>query len=387
MEYRISRGWKAFSIIIAAAFSIGAVYLISGVFKSSARAPLASLVGAFILIALAIYLYLFAMRTLLTVDKYAIKLVGVFSARAILPEDIDGYRIGEKNVFSIHVKNGGKALQIPGSLERRSELIEWFRQNYEDIDARALVAETEGLLANEQFGFTREDREARLQTAKKIETAATVGGFGIFFWSLFYPRPYEIVMLVLFVVPWVGVYITWYYKGLMKLYKKKSSPYPSVVQLMGFVTLGAFVSVLRSYDLYGFGKNALSLLIGAVLLVTVICGIACRQAILLSARKGLTYICIVVMAGLYSFSLLVFSNCYYDRSEPKVWEVQVTGKRIHRGKSTSYYVSLSPWGKYVDGKEVTVSKGFYSEVNEDDYLEVYLKDGKWGVPWYFLRTK
>ena len=384
MEYRISGGWKAFCIIIVATFSIGAVYLISVAFRSSAKAPLVSLVGAIILIALAIYLYLFAMRTLLTVDKSAIKLVGVFTARAILPEDIDGYRIGEKNVFSIHVKNGGKALQIPASLERRGELIEWFKQNYEDIDARALVAETEDLLANEQFGFTREDREARLATAKKIDTAATVGGFGLFFWSLLYPRPYEIVMLVLFVVPWIGIYITWYYKGLMRLYKKKSSPYPSVVQLMGFVTLGAFISILRDYDLYGFEKNALSLSVGGMLLTTVICSIACRQTIVLSARKGLTYVCIVVMAGLYSYSLLIFSNCYFDRSEPKVWEVQVTGKRIHRGKSTSYYVSLSPWGKYVAGKEVTVSKGFYSEVNGGDSLAVYLKSGKWGVPWYFL---
>jgi len=379
MEYRIAQGWKFFCILISAAFSFGAICLI--VFALNHMAP-GLLVLGFILLAPAIGIYLDSTRLVLTVDQRSLTLVRLFTARSILLEDIDGYRRGDKNVFSIWLKNGGKSLQLPQMLERRKELIGWFEEKYEDIDARECDTETQALLENDEFGFTREDREGRLQAARKIDTVSSVAGFVFFFWALFIPRPYEVVMIGLFIMPWVAVYITWYYKGLMRLYKKKRSPYPSVVLLMWFTILSVFLSCLRDFHLYGFEKNAWSLLIGGSLLGTAICVMACRKAIASSTKKILTYGCIVVMAGLYSWSLLVFSNCYYDRSEPQVYNVHVTHKRIYHGKSTSYYVSLSPWGKFADGKEVSVSKSFYTEVVDGDPVQVYLKKGKWGVPWY-----
>lgn len=65
--------------------------------------------------------------------------------------------------------------------------------------------------------------------------------------------------------------------------------------------------------------------------------------------------------------------------------VAVTGKRISSGKSTSYYVSLSPWGRYTADDEVSVSKSFYQSVHTEESLRIFLNDGKWGVPWYRLR--
>jgi hypothetical protein len=385
MEYRISKSAKILTIIIAIALSAGGLYFISRASHPTASWPApGSLLLAAILIGIAALMYLDASRLLLTVDKHTLTLVRLFSTRSILLEEIEGYRSGDKDAFYILLKDGGKAIQLPQNLERRKELIEWFQEKYEDVDARERDEETAVLLESEQFGSTVEERSARLEMAGKFDNVASVVAVGAFFWSLFYPRPYEAMMIILLLLPWIAVYATWYFKGLLRLYKKKNSPYPSVVQLMIFTTAATLVNVLRGYDIYRFGKNASSILVAGTLLASAVCIVACRQAIAATSKKTLTYCCIVVLAGMYCYSLLIFSNCYYDQSEPEIWQVEIMNKRISKGKSTSYYLSLSPWGRFTDGKEVSVPKGFYQEVNKEDSVRVFLKKGKWDVPWYWV---
>jgi len=192
-------------------------------------------------------------------------------------------------------------------------------------------------------------------------------------------------MILLFIAPWLAVGITWYFKGLLKLYKQKKSPYPSMIQLMLMATFAVVLIVVRSYDLYSFNEKAWSLLAGGTIAATIICIGACWQAIATARKKIVTYTVVFVMAAAYSFSLLIFSNCYYDKSSPTIFHVAVTGKRTSSGRSTSYYVSLSPWGQYANGNEVSVSQSLYQYVSEQDSLSVYLKYGKWGIPWYRLR--
>ena len=94
------------------------------------------------------------------------------------------------------------------------------------------------------------------------------------------------------------------------------------------------------------------------------------------------YLLILLLAGVYSYNVLIFSNCYYDRARPERYRVQVVDKTISRGKSTSYHLSLSSWGIYDEGKKVTVSRAFYFAVDLNDSLSVYVKPGKWNIPWY-----
>jgi len=385
MEYRSSSSAKTLTIIIAIALSGGGVYFISRAFHPTASWPApGSLLLAAILIGVAVLAYLDVSRLMLTVDTHTLTLVRLFSTRSILLEEIDGYRSGDKDAFYILLKGGGKAIKLPQNLERRKELIEWIQEKYEDVDAREREKEKEVLLESDQFGSTVEERSARLEMAGKFDSAATIVAVGTFFCSLFYPRPYESLMIILFLLPWIAVYATWYFKGLLRLYKKKSSPYPSVVQLMIFTTAATLVSVLRGYHLYWFGKHVAAVLIVVTLVASVVCIMACREAIAASSNKTLTYCCIVVLAGVHCFSLLIFSNCYYDRSEPVIFQVEVTKKRISSGKSTSYYLSLSPWGRFRDGKEVSVPKRFFQEVNTEDSVRVFLEKGKWDVPWYWI---
>jgi len=383
MEYRIAKGWKIFSHIFTFIFFIGGVVCFLQAINPDTTWPVPlAWTGAVFGIALAAYLYLYTVRTVYTLDDHTLTVAGPLKTRSIPLGEIAGYRIGEKQRFYVVTNNHG-SIGIPDSLERRSELVAWVRGKYMDVDLLEQEKDNEAILENEQFGVDRETRLQRLALAKKIDIAATVIGIGLLVVSFFYGSPEPWIMAIFFIAPWVGVAVTWYYKGLFKLYKKKKGAYPSVVQLMALSTFAAFVTVaIRGYRIYGYDQHVWQMLAVAAIVAAGLCILGCRQAIVTSGKKPLTYICIVVMATVYCYSLMIFYNCHYDTSPDQVYSVAITGKRTVKGKTTSYYVSVTPWGRYTDGKELSVSSHFYSATAEGDSIRILLDSGKLHIPWY-----
>lgn len=382
MEYQISKGWRIFSGLLAAALLVGGILLIVHSFNAVLGSkPAFFLMGA-ILSPVALYLFISSAVTRLTIDEYSITIKRAYSSRSIPLKDIEGYRRGEKDSLYIVPKDGVKSMRIPINLERRSELIEWLEEKYPDLDLIELEKETQQLLDNDRFGLTKEERKTNLARARRVAGIAWFVSAGLFTWVLIYPEPYEFLMIALLAAPLVAIYTTWYFKGLMRLTKTKSSPYPTVVIPALLPTFGILLRAIIGYDLYAFQKPAWTLLLVASVLVTLIVIGACREGLRGEKAKALLYVCIFVVAGAYSYGAIVFTNCFYDRSVPEKFRVQVTGKWISGGKSTSYYLKLSPWGRFEKGKQVTVSKSFYGRMETGDSLSVFLKQGKWNIPWY-----
>ena len=391
MEYRIDKATKILYFILASfCFLFGGGLFVDALVTVGSGNRIAELAGGCLIILPGIVIVRQVYRLGLTVDNYSLTIKNAFSVRTILLTDIDGYRRisggyrwSKDHVFIV-LKKGGRRIRIPQALEGRTELLRWLADNYPDIDLMENRKELEVLLENERFGATRQDRIARLQSAQKLDKYSGIAGIVLCFWSFFDSQPYELIMVVLFVMPWAAVGITWYYKGLIKLYKKKSSPYPSVAPVMIFTIFSAWVSVLRDYQLYEFEKRVWLPFAGATILVAMICVFVCWQGIVTSVRKALTYSCIFVFAGLYSYSLLIFTNCYYDRSKPDIYPVEVRGKRMTSGNSASYYLELSSWGPYKNGKQTEVPRSFYEGVREQDVVTVVSKKGRWEMGWFWL---
>ena len=382
-EYPIAPGYKYFALLCAAAFFFGGFFLLYYAFHMSTRgAMIACLVSGVLLIPLGAYLYREAIRLCITIDGDMLVIQHAFTTRSVLLADIDGYRIGEKNGLFLVLKNSEKQLRISDSIGHREELLAWVKERYEDVDARARAAETKELLEDNRYGGSKEEREQKLQNARKISKIGTGVGFVLLTWSFFYPQPYEIVMLLLFLAPPVAVYLTWSYKGLLRLYSKKSSPYPTLFTLLTFPIFGAGLNALLRYDLYEFSSTAWLVLAGMAALLSVVALSVLREVIAAEAQKAVAIGYTIFMVAAYSYGLLIYSNCHYDRSPAETWHVQVKGKSVSHGKSTTYYLELSPWGKYTDGKQVTVSGSFYRTVNPQDSVGVLLNKGKWGIPWY-----
>jgi hypothetical protein len=94
----------------------------------------------------------------------------------------------------------------------------------------------------------------------------------------------------------------------------------------------------------------------------------------------------LILAGLYSYNALIFSNCAFDHQPSEISKVGIDGKHINHGKSTTYTLELSPWGRFSAGKNVQVPWSFYRSVQTGGSVNVYLHPGKWGIAWYEVKA-
>ena len=219
-----------------------------------------------------------------------------------------------------------------------------------------------------------------------FDKIATAAGIILCLSGIGSPKPYGVLISVVFLAPVIGIFLTWYFGGLFKMYKKKSSPYPSLVFLIGSPIIGSLVCVFNSYNLYGPGlpNSFWCLLLGCAVLLTVICMTVCRKAIK-KEREKLFIVCgIFVLAGIYSYSFLIFSNCYYDKSAAEEWPVKVVDRLISGSRIKSYELILSPWGRFKNDNHVGVSGRYFDKIQDADGITVYLEPGIWGVPRYRL---
>ena len=60
-------------------------------------------------------------------------------------------------------------------------------------------------------------------------------------------------------------------------------------------------------------------------------------------------------------------------------------KRISKGRRhTSYYIKVMPWGHHYDTEEITVDYQKYNRVAVGETVEIDLKNGLFGIPWYYI---
>jgi hypothetical protein len=234
----------------------------------------------------------------------------------------------------------------------------------------------------EQFGLTQEDRECNLKKARQIAQLANITAVVLTVGILFAPRLYEWGLLLLLVMPWAGIGIIGYFKGVVRFSIKKSSPYPSVNYVVYIPTLGILARNL-GYDLYVYNVIwLLAILLGGIL--TTACLAVCRKVLAEQNGRVAQCVFILIFACAYSFGAIVVTNCYYDRSVPQEFRVEVKDKSISSGRATTYYLRLDPWGRFTEEEDVSVSKRLYKKTQTGDQVHVYLQKGKWNIPWYWV---
>ena len=380
----MSRLHKAFCYFFMPVCFAGAVFLF---YRAAQSGGLRPMLGLLLLGLLCAFIGYYLMREprvmVVTIDDQALTQRTVFSTRTIPLNELDGYREGEKEAFLLIPKQG-KSLPLTKSIADRGELIGWIKVNYPDVDARARAEEEQLLLEDQRFGATRNEREETLVKTRKYTRLANVCGIGLGFWFALYPNPYDLTLALTFLTPLVALYVMWRARGLIRFFHVKSSPYPSIGVLLGFSIGGGMLRAVMGYHLYEFSSSVWMLLLAGTVGLILLTFLLSRAALGGEKQRKWAFTGIVVGAALYSYGLVVNTNGHYDQSKAQIIPVAVTGKRISHGKITTYYVELSPWGKYSEPAEVDVSKSFYNDVQVRDSVKVFLKPGRWGVSWYYL---
>ncbi|QLH47649.1 MAG: hypothetical protein HWD58_19760 [Bacteroidota bacterium] len=89
----------------------------------------------------------------------------------------------------------------------------------------------------------------------------------------------------------------------------------------------------------------------------------------------------------YSYATILFINCNYDKSNPKVNYVKVVKMSIDRGKHTSYDIELTPWNGRTENEEVSISKKFYNTLEVNDTVRVENYQGLLNIEWFKVKHK
>lgn len=326
--------------------------------------------------------YRMASRTLLSIDDTSITVCSGFATKSALLDEVAGWRNGDKNTIKLELKSGERALTIPGNLEQRNEVKAWIEERFTDIAAQLAKEVTEEVLQDDRYGLTEEDRARRLKQARKIAGYGTLGSGLLFLWAFVFPNPIGLTLTVLLAIPFAAALLTAYYKGILRLYTAKSKPYPSLFIIVIVAELAAFLVVARGYDIYVFDARLWRMMVILAIAVAALWAMICRAAMTGEKNVVALYAGILVLAGVYSYNALIFSNCHYDKNPAVTFRVGVDGKHYNSGKSTTYYLELSSWGRFTEGKSVQVSHSFYRQMQTGDSVNVYLHPGKWDIPWY-----
>jgi len=99
------------------------------------------------------------------------------------------------------------------------------------------------------------------------------------------------------------------------------------------------------------------------------------------SRPG-TIIVVLFFAGMYSYGLGVVADTITDHATATTYSAQVLNKHVSRGRSTTYYLNLAPWGPIENPSQVSVPMRIYDATEPGDEVCLRLHQGSLHIPWY-----
>ena len=377
-EFTVATGWKIFYGLIAAFMAGFAMFLFTLDHSKAGEAVL--LLPIFILLfALLIALSQFRKKVTISVDT--VIQINAFTTKELPTKDIKGYRIGEKVIYIEPISSVNPKIAIGNwsDMSGAEDLTVWIRENFTDLDAADLKNEKDKLLHDTDLGFSEQEREEKLAKAKRIALVYTITGIATGIAALFFSDNYLVTTLALS-FPLIGIAVMKTSNGLIKFFSnRKRSVYPYI--LFGFYipVLVPFFSSVLEYDIFKYDNIWLP-----VVGITVITAVA---LLTVGVNKSVEYpksqmVVMILLAMFYGYGSTVKVNCVFDKSPLKVYHATVLSRRMERGKSNTYYFTLSPWGPRTCVEEVTVRRWLYNEVPNAGFVTVNFKDGLLNIPWY-----
>lgn len=384
--YVAAGGWRLFLLIVGAALLVGGL---AGTWNPSAEsAPGAALLLQGISLALAILgatCVAYAVRYRVVLYPHSLEVHGLFKARSLRRDGIAAYR-------TIQIPNAPPTIEfIPKDASTRplqvSQIIridKTFRSWLDDIPDQCALDQQrfeEEVEANRLLGKTPQQRRIQLKRLHRQTRYLTIASGALAFWGLLNPRPYEIVMGALIVLPAVAFAIAASSKGLIQVNQLVRDKRPSIDSAL----IGpGIVLALRAFLDFHILDWPLALgmaLAGGALIALGISrwGVATRKwsAVLLMG---------FLFCFPYAYGTVVELNFLLGGTAPQQFETIVTGKHQTSDKHKSWDLTVGPWGPAHDAEDVSVDKLLYESVAVGDTVCVFLFQGALGMNWILVSS-
>ena len=382
-EYKIAKGWSIFIYITAPLLFVLFGWMITQMFPNGDFSPNTRWIYFPLVIVMMVIIVIavidtFKSRFIIAEDKIISK--STLSNRELRFEEIKGYSIQENNISIEPIDPQQKRIKVSHYVDGNKDILDWLSQSFPDLEVQIAKEEEEGILNDWNHGQTKESREEKLLKAKRKAKILNVVGGAIGAWVFFYPTPYQLSMVIAIVFPIIVLLVSKFSDGLIRMKENKKSAYPSVVFAFIFPAMALVMRALLDYTILDF-SNVWSITILITVVLSLVLLYKQTEFHLQKNNDVFYFIFLVFFFFGYSYGVVIHLNCYYDNSQPEYFTAEVLDKKISTGKTTSYYLKISPWEKQKETEEIDVDKDLYDRTEAGDEVGIYFRKGNLDIPW------
>jgi hypothetical protein len=374
--YRVSRFWRGSFLVCAAVLMVLTFFVGRAAVTSEAwLAVLAALFGG-----LGAYCLLLALRSRVTLHPDRLEITEAWRTRVFDRGQFSGWRVNSATTPSILVlersKTGRRPLNV-GNIYRFDEAFFDWLGDVPNLDDRETMQSLEEVESDPDLGLTPDTRLDALARAARLARWLNGAAVAVFLWAFIYPSPYEAVVGVCALAPWIGIILAARSRGLFRIDQQRNQARPHLPSLFILPSFALLLLAVLDLDL---------LWPAAAIWPTVVIGlglfVAARRADPTLRRKRSTALAVLAFALVYGFGAGVHANVLLDRAPQATYTAAVLSKRIRTGKYTDYVLHLGPWGPQRGDGDITVVRSLYEGIQPGDSVCVHLRPGALRIPWY-----
>lgn len=382
--YPVSLGWKIFFSVLLAPIAVLCGWLALRQFYIHDWKNNLSII-CFLLKSIAT---VFFWHTLIAAYKLRFEIytdrivnVGFFKTGELFFKEIDGFRIlrgRNSNAIAFYPKNSDKNKIKTDLIFKNSDLLlKWANEKFINIDEDNYKKEMEIILHNNAIGTTEKQRAEGLDRAKKWVRIFNGISYTTTFWGIILPRPYNMVIWMLFLLPVISVIYLSVFAGLVKFSSWRKSAYPLVGG--GFMTASLALCVRAAMDWNIL--NWQSFWIPFALFF--FCAFFAIMFFSPDNRRDIRSIAVICLCcSLFGFGSTISLNGILDSSSPTTFRTEIINKRISYNKGPHYYLKLSSGGPWTKEREVRVSEPKYKKHNIKDSINVNVFTGAFMISYF-----
>lgn len=381
--YRVSRGWRVFLIGSSLALGMpslfGLLYFASGhrADKESTTYLWIAICVAFVVVSAYLVLTMLRSKIVLFADRIEIHELTV--TRILRRDEIAGWRINGSPGLILQSKYPpGKTISTAWVYKADPELDQWFAE-LDNLDEKEAESAIDEIAANDSLGVDEQERFETLARAKRLTRVMNVLGGVLFIWGVFLPRPYEVVIALLLVAPWLAALTAWRSSGLIHLDGRPNDVKPNLVFLALFPMLALTLRATSDYQTVGWMRQTVvALLIGAALF-------AVQRATHSDVRSNRTTAVLTFLFAIlaYGYGAAIHINALADTSDIQQTRYVLREKHVSSGKVVTPKVRLDK--AHADTPDVDtaeVTPFFYDMVKPGDSVCLAFRAGALGIKWF-----
>ncbi|NQZ08166.1 MAG: hypothetical protein HRT35_13495 [Algicola sp.] len=330
------------------------------------------------------YILLSVRNNRLYIDSHNIRHKKVFGVKDMTHSQIEGFRtfIGSdtRELILLSKDSDVPRLDIELIFEHSDEFMSWVEDNFIDLGQRDADNELAQIRRNRELGGTETQRLQTLKSAKTVMRVIGIIACILCFWALFYPKPYDFVIWACVIAPLLVLTTIPLSKGIVKFDGRQGGEYPVAAMAFIIPTLSLVIRAIMDWSFLSWSAFWLPF-VGITITVFVLIQVANKS----SKPKGVDSFAHLLFCAAYGWAVTVSLNGVLDSSESQIYPVTVLEKQNSGGKSKTWNLKLAPWALQSTPEDIEVSKSKYEAIAVGDTVDVHVREGAFGMPWYYVK--